>query len=333
MKVLWIFVVTSVVTFNACVSSKQYKEALAKQNNCELELASAKKLNDSLDVLNKELGYSMQKLKNETIALVADTSRLNSEVRGLQHRFSALQDSHDLLLDKHKMLESGAIADKKQLAELFEKSQSALIEQEEMLKKMLAELDKRESELSKTNKDLASREKRTRELENIINRKDSAAKALRKQIADALLGFSNNGLSVVQKNGKVYVSVDEKLLFQSGSWAIDPKGLDALKKLSKVLENQSGLGVVVEGHTDSDPYNGKEQIKDNWDLSVMRATAVTKALLNGSKLRPEQVSASGRGEFIPVEKNTSAAAKQKNRRTDIIISPRVDELLKILEQN
>ena len=123
------------------------------------------------------------------------------------------------------------------------------------------------------------------------------------------------------------------MLFQSGSWAVDPKGQEALKKLAKVLESQSEISIMVEGHTDNVPFNGSSQVKDNWDLSVMRATAITKILLSNSKLKPSQVSSAGRSEYLPLEKGNTPEARQKNRRSEIIITPKVDELLRILDSN
>jgi chemotaxis protein MotB len=317
----------------SCVTSKQYKETEAKQKQCEQDLSATKRLADSLSNLADARQASLDKLNKGWTKLVADTAQAGQNIRQLKKELVALTDEHDQLLEKHRLLESGTAADKKKLAALFQNSQGAMVEQEEMLKRLSAELEKQEKNLKQANKELKEREKRTNELEAIIFRKDSAVKALKQHIADALLGFKNNGLTVEQRNGKVYVSVEEKLLFQSGSWAVDPKGQEALRKLAKALETQEGISIMVEGHTDNVPYNGSNQVKDNWDLSVMRATSITKLLLANSKLKPSQISSAGRSEFLPIEKGNSPEARQKNRRTDIIISPKVDELLKILETN
>ncbi len=321
------------IMVGSCVSSRQYKETEAKQKACEEELAFTKKNLDSMTVLSNERQASIDRINRELVQLANDTANQGSQIRALDAKYQALGSEHDILSDRFKLLETGAVADKNRLAELFQKSQDALVGQEEMLRRMTVELDKQESNLKKAQKDLDEREKRTKELESIIYRKDSAVKALKQRIADALLGFKNNGLTVEQRNGKVYVSVEEKLLFQSGSWAVDPKGQEALKKLAKVLESQTDISIMVEGHTDNVPYNGSNQVKDNWDLSVMRATAITKILLANSKLKPAQVASAGRSEYVPLDKGNSQEARQKNRRSEIIITPKVDELLKILDTN
>ncbi len=326
-------ILTVAIFISSCVSTKQYKETLSEQQQCETNLAQTKKEADSLSVLSNERQANIDKLSKEKSTLISDSAISGENLRQLKNKYSALDSEHDLLLERQKMMESGSEADKKKLAELFHKSQTALVEQETMLRKMSAEIEKKEQDLHKAQIDLKQREKRTNELESIIYRKDSAVKALKQHIADALIGFKNSGLTVEQRNGKVYVSVDEKLLFQSGSWIVDAKGQDALKKLSKALETQAGINIMVEGHTDNVAFSGSNQVKDNWDLSVMRATAITKLILTDSKLKPNQVTAAGRSEYLPVEKANTPEARQKNRRTEIIISPKVDELLKILETN
>jgi len=320
-------------TVVSCVSSRQYKETEAQKKTCEDQLAFTKKNLDSLTVLSNELQADLDRMGRNYLQLQSDTATKGSQIRTLDAKYQSLESEHDILSDRFKLLETGAVADKKRLAELFQKSQDALVGQEEMLRRMTVELDKQETTLKKAQKDLEEREKRTKELESIIFRKDSAVKSLKQRIADALLGFKNNGLTVEQRNGKVYVSVEEKLLFQSGSWAVDPKGQEALKKLAKVLESQSEISIMVEGHTDNVPFNGSSQVKDNWDLSVMRATAITKILLSNSKLKPSQVSSAGRSEYLPLEKGNTPEARQKNRRSEIIITPKVDELLRILDSN
>ena len=156
---------------------------------------------------------------------------------------------------------------------------------------------------------------------------------LKDKVTNALKGFIDNGLNIHEKNGKVYVSMDEKLLFASGSWVVGEQGLVAIKELAKILESDTTINILIEGHTDNVPYKGNSQVKDNWDLSVMRATSVVKALLKDSSIAPERISAAGRGEFVPVEENLTPEARAKNRRTEIILTPKLDELFKIIENN
>jgi chemotaxis protein MotB len=154
---------------------------------------------------------------------------------------------------------------------------------------------------------------------------------LRKKVADALLGFENQGLTVTQKNGKVYVSLDEKLLFKSGSTVVDPKGVSALKKLADVLEQNPEINVMIEGHTDDVPVMNGSAYKDNWDLSALRATSIVRILLEGSSINPQRLTTAGRSQYLPVDPAKTAEARQKNRRTEIILSPKLDELYKLVE--
>ena len=171
------------------------------------------------------------------------------------------------------------------------------------------------------------------ELQQILDRKDSAVNALKNKVSNALLGFEGQGLTVEMKNGKVYVSLDEKLLFRSGSYQVDPKGKQALNQLGTVLERNPDVNIMIEGHTDDVPYRGGGALKDNWDLSVMRATSVLKILLDNSRIEPSRLTAAGRGEYQPVDPANTAGARSRNRRTEIILTPKLDELLRILETN
>jgi chemotaxis protein MotB len=180
-------------------------------------------------------------------------------------------------------------------------------------------------------RELEEKELRLAELQNILDQKDAEVKALRDKVMDALKGFQDMGLTIYEKNGKVYVSLDEKLLFASGSWNIDISGKEALTELGKVLAMDKDINVVIEGHTDNVPYNGSSNVKDNWDLSVMRATSVVKELLKNKDINPQRITASGRSEYLPIDDGDSKEARARNRRTEIILTPKLDELFKIIE--
>jgi chemotaxis protein MotB len=175
---------------------------------------------------------------------------------------------------------------------------------------------------------LAEREQRVNELEEMIKRKDDAAQQLRTKVANALKGFESQGLSVVYKNGKIYVSMEAKLLFASGSTVVEPNGKKALIELAKVLENERELEIIVEGHTDTDKLNSSAHPKNNWELSVLRSTSVIDILLSNSKMNPTQLMAAGRSEFYPVDPSNKA----KNRRIEIIISPNLTELYDLISK-
>lgn len=192
-------------------------------------------------------------------------------------------------------------------------------------------LDQQEKNQKELAEQLADREARVKELQRRIAEKDSVLNALQNKLTQALLGFKDSGLTVEMKDGKVYVSLDNKLLFASGKHTVDVKGKQALKELALVLKEQADILIMVEGHTDDVPLNGQQQIKDNWDLSVMRATSVVKELtVNG--VDSKHVIAAGRGEYIPKMEGKTKEARAKNRRIEIIISPRLDELYELVNQ-
>ena len=179
--------------------------------------------------------------------------------------------------------------------------------------------------------ELKKREARVAELEHILKSKDDATNDLKKKLSDALFNFEGKGLTVTQKNGKVYVSMDESLLFASGSIKVEEKGQEALIKVAKVLEQNKDINVLIEGHTDDVPMTGKSEIKDNWDLSVLRATSIVKIITKNSTIDPKQLTAAGCGEYFPIDPAKTAEARKKNRRTEIILTPKLDELFKVLE--
>jgi chemotaxis protein MotB len=203
----------------------------------------------------------------------------------------------------------------------------------EKLQATQTDLQKREDILRSAQSELEQRSQRLKELELALQQKDEAVKQLRQKVMDALLGFNNKGLTIQEKNGKVYVSLDEQLLFKTGQWEVDPKGQQALASLAEVLSQNPDINVLVEGHTDDVPMRGTGSVKDNWDLSVMRATAVTRILLKNKGIEPKRITSAGRGEFFPIDEAKTPEARQKNRRTEIILTPRLDEIFKILESN
>ena len=173
---------------------------------------------------------------------------------------------------------------------------------------------------------------RLQELTQILDKKDMMMRELKNRVSKALTGFEGNGLTVTNKNGKIYVSLDEKLLFKSGKWDVDPKGVTALDNLAKLLAENPDVHVVIEGHTDNIPYAGSGQISDNWDLSVKRSTSIIRILLKNKAIDPIRITAAGRGEFLPVDSSNTSEARQKNRRTEIILSPNLDELMNLLSK-
>jgi chemotaxis protein MotB len=194
-------------------------------------------------------------------------------------------------------------------------------------------LSSKSQQVDKLSADLQAREARLKEMQRILDEKDRAVNNLRKVVSNALLGFKASDLTVDVRNGKVYVSLSNQLLFKSGSTKVDAAGQEALKKLASVLQNQPDVNVVVEGHTDDVPVaKGTLGMQDNWDLSVLRATEITR-ILTEAGVAPGRVTPSGRSKYVPVDPATTAEARQKNRRTEIILTPKLDELFQILEKN
>lgn len=295
--------------FTSCVSTKKYNALTAK---CNQESAD---LNAKVDILStqvNELTSDNLRYKKDVAQLKADTSRLGSMLRLLTADYNELDRSHELLKSQF----SANFEDAEKVMAELKASKDSLLVREDRVKAMQAELDLKGKNLA--------------EVQAALRRNDSITNALRKAVSDALTGFEGKGLTVHMKNGKVYVSLEEKLLFASGKWDVSKDGTSALKDLAKVLEKNPDINVLIEGHTDNVPLNSQNQVEDNWDLSVMRATSIVKILLDNGKINPTRLVASGRGEFLPVEPNTSAANKAKNRRTEIILSPKLDELMQII---
>lgn len=187
------------------------------------------------------------------------------------------------------------------------------------------------TEISKLSGDLAAREKRLKEVEEVLRKRDEATNQLKEKLQQALLGFTKSGLTVEIKNGKVYVSLMDKLLFPSGSIIIDENGKKALAQLAKVLKEQPEINIAVEGHTDNQKVNNLGQIKDNWDLSVLRSTSVVRYLTEIEKVESVRMTATGKGEFQPLGPNTGADGRSKNRRIEIVLSPKLDELYNLIK--
>lgn len=316
--------------FFSCVPAKKYEELRAKHQACTEENDNLKQQVQSLEDSNNELNVEIEKLTALKEQLMTDTTTLGEKIRDGQNKYNQLNQTCKILTEKNNKLK-GNEAKLVALMKELQASQEELQNQEDALRTLGNDLSEKQASLSKLNEELAAREKRVQELEAMINRKDSALTALKEKVQKALLGFENNGLTIEQKNGKVYVSLDESLLFASGSYKVDPKGAEVLKKIAKVLEQQQDINVLVEGHTDNVPYKGSGDIHDNWDLSVKRATSVVKIITNNSKIKPSRLTAGGRGEYAPLDMSNTPEGRKKNRRTEIILAPNLDELFEILE--
>ncbi|MBT3208420.1 MAG: OmpA family protein [Bacteroidetes bacterium] len=324
----------------SCVPLNQFKELETKNNSCKSENTDVKTSNEKLIVDTTEMGAEIRALSAKFQKIASDTSNLSANVRKYKRLYeNALYTNNELIDNQSKLIEGNTEEVKKMLAQLqaaqedLQKREDELQKLEQAINDKKANNEKLQADLEKNNKILNEKSKRLIELENMLSAKDSAVNALRDKVASALNQFEKDGLTIQKRNGKVYVSLEEKLLFKSGRWNVDPKGQKAIEQLAVVLEQNPDINIMIEGHTDDVRFNGKGDIKDNWDLSVKRATSIVKIILAKSKISPTRLTVSGKGEFMPIDPAKTVEARRKNRRTEIILTPKLDELFKLLENN
>ena len=320
------------ILLSACVPQKKYQELQAGYKKCQEDNEKyISQIQDLESSLEKEKKSNVD-LNAEVSALVKDTTRLGNQYRQSRNSYNKLSASYDLMAENKNRILAENAQETKKLIEDLEIAQRNLQGKEDTLKTLDEALKIREAKLAAVLSELDAREQRVKELEDMLARKDSAVAAIKKRVQDALLGFENEGLTIEQRNGKVYVSLDESLLFALGKYEVDAKGVEVLKKLAKVLEQNEDINITVEGHTDNIPLKGTGDIKDNWDLSVKRATSVVKIITDNSKTDPTRLTAAGRSEYLPLDKSNTKEGRQKNRRTDIILAPKLDELYEFLNE-
>lgn len=314
-KLVVVLALFSIILSSCIVSKKKYDDLLAQKVRLDADLADR-------DTLLSKANTNIQGLDERVKKLSQDTTALGQDARATSSKLSALDKEYNQLSAYYKNLLNSS-----------GKLNRDMAQQQEQLLAIQNNLDRTRKLNDSLNVSLTEREKKVKELESIMAAKDKAVNELKNSITNALLNFKENDLTVNVKNGKVYVSLAEQLLFASGSTEVDAKGVTALQQLAKAIKDQKDIHIMVEGHTDNVPVSKKSTyMQDNWDLSVMRATAITK-ILTKAGLAPGQVTAAGKGEYVPLAPNTTAPNKQKNRRTEIIITPNLDELFKILGTN
>ncbi len=307
------------VVLASCVSPKVYKELEAKYNNLKNENRKLSDENDALLQAKNAANNELKQLQAAYDEAVVERDKLQSDYNATKSNYDALKASYDAL-EKNS---SAAIAKNSQ------KNRELLAQLEAKEQALAAE----NARLAKLKKELEDRSNRVAELEKVIADKDAAMSALKDAISRALTDFEGKGLTVEQRNGKVYVSMENKLLFSSGSWAVGTEGRRAVQQLGGVLADNPDIAVLIEGHTDNVPYKGSGQLTGNWDLSTKRATAIVNILRENNNIHPENLTAAGRGEFAPVATNDSATGKAKNRRIEVILTPKLDELSRLLNDN
>ncbi len=308
----------ALITFftQSCVSKKLYQELETKYNKL-------KNRNQDLVGENDDLFSAKKQLENEN-------ANLKKSVDSLKNAKQNLLDDVVALDERKKQLE-------KDFAELSQSSSEQLSAKAKEILKLSQDLNEKENaliaektRLEKLQQDLAERSERIEQLEQLIANKEAAMQQLKDAVSNALANFEGNGLTVERKNGKVYVSMENKLLFGSGSWSVGEQGKKAVAQLANVLKNNPDIEVLIEGHTDNVPYQKNGAIQDNWDLSTKRATAIVRILTNKG-VNPKRVTAAGRGEFFPVSSNATKEGRAKNRRIEIILAPNLDKINALLK--
>lgn len=309
-----------------CVASKKYDDLKARQAATEQAKSDLERQQRQAVTELKKASDELAQLRVETRRLVDDSTETGRNLRRTRQLNAQLTDSYDKLLKNSDRAMADKSADYNKVAKDLARREAELGELDTNLRKSRADIDKLTA-------DLTAREARLAELQKALAEKDKAVDALKASVSNALRGFQGTDLQVKMKDGKVYVSLSEQLLFKSGSTKVDPKGQEALKQLATVLQQQPDVNVVVEGHTDNVPFSRPAgAMQDNWDLSVLRATEIARLLTSGG-VQPDRVTASGRSQYVPVAANDSPQNKALNRRTEIILTPKLNELLKILDSN
>lgn len=318
MKFPLIFAALMAFALTSCiVPKKKYDEMSALQNKTQKMLKDTKVQLRDAEAKNKDLAQQLDDCNDEKAKLEKEIADLTAKKVALSDDLERLEANCSRLDDNYKRLK----------ARSSEKMQS-MVDQLEGLQKDLAQ---REARLAEVENALADREARLKEVEKALAARETMISALRKRVEDALLGFRDQGLTVEVRNGKVYVSLSNKLLFASASTKIDVNGQKALRDLAGAIVNDKDLIIMVEGHTDDVPVSNLGDIKDNWDLSVIRSTEVVRYLVEYG-LEPTRVIPSGRSEFLPKAEGKTNDIRAVNRRTEIIISPKLDELFELINQ-
>jgi chemotaxis protein MotB len=313
-----IILLLAILSLSSCVSKRLYEELDNKYNRLKNQNTNLVGENDELFSTTKDLENENKNLKSSIDSLSSAKAILQNDVTALAERKKQLEKSFNELSDSSSAQLDAKAKEILLLSNQLNEKENALITENTRLEKM------------KT--DLAERSERVQQLEELIAAKEAKMQHLKNAVSNALQNFEGKGLTVHRKNGKVYVSMENKLLFGSGSWAVGSQGKSAIIELAKVLRQNQDIEVLIEGHTDNVPYHGNNSINDNWDLSTKRATAIVRILVN-NQVSPKRVTAAGRGEFLPIESNNTNQGKAKNRRIEVILAPNLDAINNLLEED
>jgi chemotaxis protein MotB len=317
MKFGWSFIALA-IALSSCVSKKQYQALEASKADMETQL---KKKNDDCTEKNASLVASIAQLE-------AEKGDKEKTISALKDTIETCQMQLDENLEYIRNLGTSLDAQRQNLAQEINEKNKTLAAKELELNTALAKAEAERARLEQLRKELEKTSQRVKDLEAELSKKERAVRELKEAIAKALAGFEKLDIKVEYRNGKVYVILPEKLLFASGSIDVDPKGCEALIEIGKALNKQPDVQMAIEGHTDNIPMKGI--IKDNWDLSVLRATSIARILIADANMNPKRIQAVGRGDTQPVAGNDTPEGRAKNRRTEIVLTPQLDKILEIL---
>jgi chemotaxis protein MotB len=319
-----LFAILAAFLVSSCVTQKKYDDLAGEKDRLTREY------NETLDEL-KATTTARDELAVKLKSAESQIAQLESDLKLSQERYAQLNNTnkdllarYDRIIAENEKLLAAASDEKQALTTALAEKQRELDQRERELRRLEMDASTKENRLEQLSADLESREERVRELESAIAEKDATLSALRERVNQALLGFSSTDLQVTEKDGKIYVSLSQNLLFSSGSKTINSAGRNALSKVADVLKANPDINITVEGHTDSDG-----DANFNWDLSVGRATSIVKELTRNG-VDPKRITASGRGEYFPVATNETAQGKAQNRRTEIILEPNLDALYELI---
>ena len=303
----------------SCVSKKIYADL-------ETKFADLKKERNALADENEGLKTSKNLFEGENGTLKTELEKLKAERDKLASEYAASSNNLKTLQSSYNALEKNS---DESLKTNLDKNRDLLAQLEAKEKALAAE----KTRLNKLSTDLKDRSDRVTELEALIAAKEASMKKLKETLSKSLKAFEGKGLTIQQKDGKVYVSMENKLLFESGSWAVGTEGKKAVVAVGKVLGDNPDISVLIEGHTDNDKFAGAVgQIENNWDLSTKRATAIVNILGENNKINKQNLTAAGRGEHSPLMSNDTPDGKSRNRRIEIILTPKLDEISKMLNE-
>lgn len=328
-KTPYLFVILFI---SSCVTPKVHNALMDEHELLKQKLLKIEKKEIALSDEVAEKKLKIKNISDKIIKLKDDSIFNGKSLSSLERKYDELNNAYDVLTSESDRFMANKAKETKKLLNELEQSKSSLFEKEDQLKKLENSLAIKEEELLKIQLDLNSRSKRVTDLEKTIESKDSIVGNIKKSISKALSSLEGQGLTIEKRDGKVYISLEEKLLFASGKYTVSNSGRDALNKLASALALQKNVEILVEGHTDSIPFNGKT-LKDNWDLSVMRATNVIKILVGHPEINPALLTAAGKGEFSPVQSNSTKEGRKSNRRIEMVLSPNLDDLFDLLDDS